>query len=156
MSGPARLPYVCLRHRRDLSPWASLRPPALVETRRLTKRYRTHGADPATHLRRVLLIHVEEMGHRASWDGPERSILYGRPNRGAETLRVFAGVTRAGITNERPSPASTSRAGHCAGRMMPKPPECGGDEPSARGHRTPLRLPSSPAGVLVRERDEFF
>ena len=55
-------------------------------------------------------------GH-ASRDGPERSILYGRSNRGAETLRVFAGVTRAGTTNERPSPASTSRAGHCAGRI---------------------------------------
>lgn len=32
-------------------------------------------------------------------------------------MRVFAGVTRAGTTNERPSPASTSRAGHCAGRI---------------------------------------
>ena len=95
-------------------------------------------------------------GH-AFRDGPERSILYGRSNRGAETLRVFAGVTRAGTTNERPSPASTSRAGHClpAG-LMPKPPECGGDEPSTRGHRNPLRQPSSPAGVLVRERDAFF
>src|SRR5581483_1961586 len=40
--------------------------------------------------------------------------------------------------------------------LMPKPPECGGDEPSARGHRNPLRQPSSPASVLVRERDEFF
>jgi hypothetical protein len=77
-------------------------------------------------------------GH-ATGDSPERSILYGRPNRGAETLRfavhdpekwmpVFrqdhaplAGVTRAGKTNETncPRTASTSRAGHSAGRMMP-------------------------------------
>ena len=27
---------------------------------------------------------------------PERSVLYGRPNRGAETSRGFTGVTRAG------------------------------------------------------------
>jgi hypothetical protein len=26
---------------------------------------------------------------------PERSILYGRPNRGAETLRLSTGITRA-------------------------------------------------------------
>ena len=62
-------------------------------------------------------------GH-ASGDSPERSILYGRPNRGAEILRfamhdpekwmpVFrqdhaplAGITRAGTTNERLSPYS--------------------------------------------------
>jgi hypothetical protein len=68
---------------------------------------------------------------------PERSVLYGRPNRRAETLRfavhdperwmpVFrqdhaplAGVTRAGKTNDCPRTASTSRAGHDAGRMMP-------------------------------------
>jgi hypothetical protein len=43
---------------------------------------------------------------------PERSIRYGRPNRGAETSRCSTGVTRAAC----PSPASTSRAGHSAGR----------------------------------------
>jgi hypothetical protein len=37
--------------------------------------------------------------------------------------------------------------------MMSKPPECGGDETSARGHRNSLRRQESPAGVLVRERD---
>jgi len=35
-----------------------------------------------------------------------------------------------------PVTASTSRAGHNAGRLMSEPPECEGDEPSARGHRT--------------------
>ena len=55
-----------------------------------------------------------------------------------------------------PSPASTSRTGHNAGRLMPEPPECGGDDTSARGHRNPLRQPESPAGVLVRERDGLF
>src|SRR5580704_4734704 len=34
-----------------------------------------------------------------------------------------------------PSPASTSRPGHNAGRLMPKPPGSG-PYPSARGHRT--------------------
>jgi hypothetical protein len=43
--------------------------------------------------------------------------------------------------NNCPSAASTSRAGRCAGRMMPEPPECRGDEPFARRHRTPLRRP---------------
>ena len=37
------------------------------------------------------------------WGGPERSVLYGRPNRGAETLRLSTGVTRAGKPNN-PSP----------------------------------------------------
>jgi len=37
-------------------------------------------------------------GH-ASGDSPGRSILYGRPNREAETLRFSTGVTRAGKTN---------------------------------------------------------
>jgi len=44
---------------------------------------------------------------------PERSVLYARPNLGAETLRLSTGVTRA-----KPVPVqrSTSRAGHSAGR----------------------------------------
>ena len=42
-------------------------------------------------------------GH-ASGDSPGRSILYGRLNREAETLRFSTGVTRAGKTNERLSP----------------------------------------------------
>ncbi|HTV29371.1 MAG TPA: hypothetical protein VMF32_16450, partial [Xanthobacteraceae bacterium] len=32
-----------------------------------------------------------------------------------------------------PLPASTSRAGHSAGRLMPEPPESKGDEPSPAG-----------------------
>ncbi len=54
-------------------------------------------------------------GH-AFRDSPEHSVRYGRPNRGAETLRVSTGVTRA---ETNPSAASTSRAGRCAGRLMP-------------------------------------
>src|SRR6185437_3552055 len=50
---------------------------------------------------------------------PERSILYGRLNREAETLRFSTGITRAGKTNDCPRTASTSHAGRCAGRMMP-------------------------------------
>ncbi len=50
---------------------------------------------------------------------PERSILYGRLNREAETLRLSTGITRAGKTNDCPRTASTSHAGRCAGRMMP-------------------------------------
>jgi hypothetical protein len=38
-----------------------------------------------------------------------------------------------------PSPASTSRPGHNAGRLMPKPPGSGSDETAARGHRIPFR-----------------
>jgi len=38
--------------------------------------------------------------------------------------------------------------------MMSEPPECRGDETSTRGHRTPLRQPESPAGVLFGERGE--
>ena len=102
-------------------------------------------------------------GH-AFRDSPERSVLYGRSNRGAETLRfavhdpVFrqdhaplAGVTRAG-TN--PSAVSTSHAGHCAGRLMPDAARV------QRGRtlcpRAPDPLPPAirhPAGVLYEERD---
>ena len=32
--------------------------------------------------------------------------------------------------------------------MMPEPPECHGDEPNARGHRTRSASPESPADVL--------
>ena len=42
-----------------------------------------------------------------------------------------------------PVTASTSHAGHNAGRLMSEPPECGRDETAARGHRTSL----PPAGV---------
>ncbi len=52
-----------------------------------------------------------------------------------------------------PVTASTSHAGHSAGRLMSEPPECEGDEPSARGHRTRSRQPSSPADVLHGERE---
>jgi hypothetical protein len=51
-----------------------------------------------------------------------------------------------------PSPASTSRAGHSAGRLMPEPPENGVYGP-ARRHRTRpnRRGVPSPAASLVSE-----
>jgi hypothetical protein len=80
---------------------------------------------------------------------PERSILYGRPNRGAETSRRDTGVTRA---EPVPVQRSTSRAGHSAGRMMPKPPGSKGDEPKPAG--TALAPPAGVAGWRpLRERD---
>ena len=56
-----------------------------------------------------------------------------------------------------PSPVSTSHAGHCAGRMMPEPPECRGDEPSAREHRTRSRQPfvARPASLHESEMHSF-
>ena len=87
-------------------------------------------------------------------DSPERSVLYGRSNRGAETLRVSTGVTRA-ETDTNPSAVSTSHAGHCAGRLMPDAARV------QRGRtlcpRAPDPLPPAlrhPAGVLYEERDK--
>ena len=80
---------------------------------------------------------------------PERPVLYGRPNRGAETLRFSTGITRAAPV---PVQRSTSRAGPSAGRMMPKPPECDSDEPPPAG--TALAPPAAvtrPAS-LIRAR----
>ena len=80
---------------------------------------------------------------------PERSILYGRPNRGAETLRLSTGVTRA-------APVPVQRAPRApvivpAG-MMPKPPESDGDEPPPAG--TALAPPDEVTGRRpLRERD---
>ena len=54
---------------------------------------------------------------QASWDVAGRSILYGRSNRGAKTLRCSTGVTRARLSQSR---ERTSQTGHSAGRMMPK------------------------------------
>src|SRR5215469_5853205 len=41
-----------------------LYPHPVAGTRRSTERCRSHCANPPTHLRLVLFIHVEEMGHR--------------------------------------------------------------------------------------------
>ena len=55
--------------------------------------------------------------------------------------------------NTCPSPASTSRTGPSAGRMMPKPPECDSDEPPPAG--TALAPPAAVQATSVpsRERD---
>ena len=60
----------------------------------------------------------------------------------------------------RVAPASTASSSSDAPRapvivpagMMPEPPECEGDEPNARGHRTRSTGPESPAGVLQGAR----
>ncbi len=51
-----------------------------------------------------------------------------------------------------PSPASTSRAGHNAGRLMPEPPERGSDKPPPAGTAPRSAGRSHPAGVLHEER----
>ena len=50
---------------------------------------------------------------QASWDAAGRSIRYGRSNRGAKTLRSYAGVTRARLSQSR---ERTSRTGRSAGQ----------------------------------------
>ena len=52
-----------------------------------------------------------------------------------------------------PSPASTSRPGHNAGRLMPKPPGSSSDEPPPAGTASRSDQPGSPADVLHGERD---
>src|SRR5580704_5283389 len=52
-----------------------------------------------------------------------------------------------------PSPASTSRPGHNAGRLMPKPPGSGSDEPPPAGTAPRSDQPGSPADVLHGERE---
>ena len=47
----------------------------------------------------------------------------------------------------------TSRAGHSAGRLMPRPPGCDGDEPPPAGTASRSDQPASPADVLHGERD---
>jgi len=91
-------------------------------------------------------------GH-ASGDSPGRSILYGRPNRGAETLRFSAGVTRAGkTTNDYPRTVSTSHAGHSAGRLMPDAARERVVSPPAGTALAPLSVLPSAEGVLHRAR----
>ena len=47
----------------------------------------------------------------------------------------------------------TSRAGHSAGRLMPRPPGSGSDEPPPAGTASRSDQPASPADVLHGERD---
>jgi hypothetical protein len=47
----------------------------------------------------------------------------------------------------------TSRAGHSAGRLMPRPPGNGSDEPPPAGTASRSDQPGSPADVLHGERD---
>ena len=90
-------------------------------------------------------------GH-ASGDSPERSIRYGRPNRGAETLRCSTGVTRAVLS---PSCEHLTCRSLCrqvdarAARVQKGRTLC---------PRAPHPLPPamSPAGVLVRRASGGF
>jgi hypothetical protein len=69
---------------------------------------------------------------------PGRPALYARSNRGTEASRFSTGVTRAApVLVQR----STSRAGHSAGRMMPKPP----------GERAVSSRPREPHSLRLRE-----
>jgi hypothetical protein len=70
---------------------------------------------------------------RPCFRGLGRSIRSYGPPTGAKTVCFSTGVTRAETC---PSPASTSRAGRNAGRMMPKPPGSQGDEPKPAGTAT--------------------
>ncbi len=64
----------------------------------------------------------------ATW--PERLVLKARPNRGAETSRRSAGVTRAGLSQSSDAPRAPVVV---PADMMPKPPGSGGDEPPPAG-----------------------
>ena len=56
---------------------------------------------------------------------------------------------RVAPANAAPSSSDAPRAPVIVpAGMMPEPPECEGDEPNARGHRTRSARPQSPAGVL--------
>ena len=58
-------------------------------------------------------------------------------------------MRRVAPANAAPSSSDAPRAPVIVpAGMMPEPPECEGDEPNARGHRTRSARPASPAGVL--------
>ena len=69
---------------------------------------------------------------QASWDVAGRSILNGRPNRGAKTSRSYTGVTRARLSQSR---ECTSRTGRSAGQHDARS-RSGADCKTAREHRT--------------------
>ena len=83
---------------------------------------------------------------QASWDAAGRSILNGRPNRGAKTLRSYTGVTRARLSQSR---ERTSRTGRSAGQHDAR--SCPGAECIVPRAGTALAPPSgvpSAEGVL--------
>ena len=75
----------------------------------------------------------------ATW--PERLILYGRSNRGAETIGCSTGVTRAGLSQSSEAPRAPVIV---PADMMPKPPGREADEASPAG--TALAPPSGVTG----------
>ncbi len=64
----------------------------------------------------------------ATW--PERLVRKARPNRGAETSRRSAGVTRSFLSQSSDAPRAPVVV---PADMMPKPPGSGGDEPLPAG-----------------------
>ena len=85
-------------------------------------------------------------GH-ASGDSPERSIRYGRPNRGAETLRCSTGVTRAVLS---PSCEHLTCRSLCRQVDARRRPSAEGTNPLPASTTPAPASYSSPAGVLVR------
>ena len=89
---------------------------------------------------------------QASWDVAGRSILYGRPNRGAKTSRSYTGVTRARLSQSR---ERTSRTGRSAGQHDAR--SCPGAEcivPRA-GTRTRSTSRNTFATGVLGERDSL-
>ena len=86
---------------------------------------------------------------------PERTILQARPNRGAKDPAPFKRVLPA--PNLSQSSESTSRAGHSAGRMMPKPPGSKGDEPKPAGTAlAPPAVVRRPASLIRARQGELY
>ncbi len=64
---------------------------------------------------------------------------------------------RVAPANAAPSSSDAPRAPVIVpAGMMPEPPECEGDEPNARGHRTRSAKPASPASVLHRSEIRYW
>ena len=86
------------------------------------------------------------------------SCLGTHASQGAASDQVSRGshLMLAGVSRRRPPRLQRAprRPVVLPADMMSEPPECAGDEPSARGHRNPLRRPESPAAVLSSKRDK--
>ena len=91
-------------------------------------------------------------GH-ASGDLDGRSIRYGRPNRGAETLRCSTGVTRAVLS---PSSEHLTCRSLCRQVDARRRPSAEGTNPLPASITPAPASYSSPAGVLVRKASVGF
>jgi hypothetical protein len=116
---------------------------AVHQPPRLASRRCPEGSTPSGVPPRLspegLLIPKAQSRARLPGTQRARAVRYGRPNRGAETLRGLPGA------KTRPRLSQSSEAPHApvivpAG-MMPGPPECGSDEPPPAG-----TAPAPPVG----------